>query len=316
MSSGIDFTVTALISGAKRHAMAPSSQSLFQDPDFVEILNHDMVSEVVPLIKSVNEEYFVVTKDVLLVAGVSEYDIPTRALGGSLRDFVLVDDAGRELEIGRLEPEMVKYSGAYTSQRVSGAYLQSGKVIFFPALTNTLPQKYIRFKYERRPNDLCLTDNAGYITAIDKAGLKITLSHVPTAWTANTTLDVIVPMPHFPSIVDDVVITSIVGLDVHISAWTDGLTIGQWVSESCTSPIPQVPYEAHKLLEILGGQRICLTMKDGDLRAVLAADYKRASEMFLKTITPRVAGSPKKVINRNSIFDYNRGFMPNYSTRP
>ena len=316
MSIGIDFTTKALIDGAKRHAMVPNSQSLFQDPDFIEILNHDMVSEVIPLIKSVNEEYFVTSKDVTLVAGQKNYTLPTRALGGSLRDFVLVDSAGKELEVARLEPEMIKYSGSQMFQRAFGIYLQGDQAIFFPDLANPLPQVYLRFKYERRPNDLCLTSDAGLITAVDSSLKKITLSNVPSAWTTATTLDIITPYPQFPSVVDDVVITNISGLDVYVSAWTTGIAIGQWVSESCTSPVPQIPYEAHKLLEVLGAGRICLTMKDGELKEALDAEYKRAAEMMMKMLTPRVAGSPKKVINRNSIFEYNRGFQPNGSTRP
>lgn len=316
MSIGIDFTTTALINGAKLRASVPSSQSLFLDTDFITLLNNHMVSIIIPLIKSVNEEYFVEKSDVTLVSGTSEYSIPTRALGGALRDVVMVDSNGRELELPRLEPELVKYGGGYYSQRIFGVYIQNDKIVFYPSMSNAPAGSSVRFRIERRPNDLCLTSNAAKITSITTATNTITVSNVPSAWGTTTTLDLIDYKPQFDTIEEDMTIASISSLDIELSSLPTGIAVGQWVSESLTTPIAQLPYEAHKLIEQLGAISILESLKDTEGLANARKTYELMKDSFYKIITPRIEGSPKKVINRNSVFDYNRGWNGYLTIRP
>jgi hypothetical protein len=316
MSIGIDFTSQGLIYSAKLHAAIPSSQSLFTDDDFIEVLNHNMVSEVIPLIKSVNEEYFVVKVDVPLVSGQDAYTFPTRALGGAMRDIVMVDTNNRELDLPRLQPELIKYGGAYYAQRIFGIYLEGDHAVFYPTMQNPPQGSFIRFKYERRPNDLCLLDNAGKILSINVGLKKITLDKVPAVWTTDTTVDIMLPVPQFTSIADDVVITQITGHDLTLSALPTGIAVGQWVAESMTTPVAQLPYEAHKLIEIYGAAALLQASKDTEALNSMKQEIEEAKDALYKIITPRVEGSPVKVINRNSIFDYNRGWNGYLTVRP
>jgi hypothetical protein len=316
MSVGIDFTTAGLIDGARRRSSLPSSQNLFYDPDFIALINDHMISFVIPLIKSVNEEYFVVNYDTPLVANQSEYTIPTRALGGALRDIAIVDANGRETQLARIAPEAVKYSGNFQDYGASGIYLRGEKIVFYPALTNYPATSQLRFKYERRPNDLCLITNAGKILTLDQANKKITLDRVPTAWGTSTTLDIISPIPQFESIKDDAVIVGIVGTTVELSAWPAGIAAGQYCAESLTSPIAQLPYEAHKLLQQLGA--IALLESAGDTQGITnsKSTMKEMTEAFKLIITPRVEGSPQKVVNKNSIFSAIAGGNNRFNTRP
>lgn len=314
-SIGIDFTTTKLISGAKLRASVPSSQNLFLDPDFIILLNNHMVSIVVPMIKSVNEEYFVVNTDTPLVAGTSEYTIPTRALGGALRDIVLVDAAGNESDLPRLQPEIAKQIGSINNTGVRGIYLRNDKVVFFPSLNSINAGTSLRFKYERRPNDLCLTSNAGRIITVTPGANQIVVSSIPAAWTTGTTLDIISPTPQFQSIQDDAVITNIVGTTITLSALPAGIAVGQYVAESLTTPIPQLPYEAHKLIEQLGAISLLEAMGDDAGKTSAQQTFKSMAESFILIITPRIEGSPQKVISRNSIFDASAR-RSNFSTRP
>jgi hypothetical protein len=316
MSVGIDFTTAALITGARRRSGLPSSQQLYLDPDFIAFLNDAMVSHVVPTIKSVSEEYFVVNYDVAFVAGTSEYVIPTRALGGALRDIVIADTQGRELEIPRVQPESIKYSGNFQNFGAYGIYLRGDRVVFYPPLTNTPQNSSLRFKYERRPNDLCLVSAAGLIQSINATAKTITLASIPTAWGTSTTLDIISQVPQFPSIADDVVITLIAGTTITLATWPTGIAAGQWVAESLTSPIAQLPYEGHKLLQQLGA--IALLEAAGDTQGKQNAEQtlKGMIDNFMKVITPRIEGSPKKVVNKNSIFGAIPGCHGSSFTRP
>lgn len=316
MSVGIDFTTTGLIKGAKLRACVPSSQVLFQDPEFITLLNNHMVSIVIPLIKSMNEEYFVVSSDSALVAGTSEYTIPTRALGGALRDIVSVDSSGRELELSRIAPESIKYSSDFQNNGAWGIYLKGDKVIFYPEMTNPPSGSYLRFKYERRPNDLCLVSNSGKILSINTGLNQIVLDRVPSTWGTATTLDIIESTPQFQSIKDDAVITNLSGTTITLSALPTGIAAGQYVSESLTTPIPQLPYEAHKLIEQLGAISLLEAMGDDNAKTSAKQTLKDMIESFLLIITPRIEGSPQKVVNKKSIFDAVSGRNNTFFTRP
>jgi hypothetical protein len=299
MSIGIDFTVTAIINDAKLRASMPSAQPLFQEPDFVTLINNHMISIVIPLIKSVNEEYFVIDKDVPLVAGQNAYTIPSRALGGALRDVVLVDAAGNEQELARVAPEVVKGN----TGSASGIYLKDDQVVFHPALSNP-PAVYIRFKYERRPNDLCIVSLAGKINSVDTVAKTITLASKPSSWTSSTTFDIIQPVPQFKSIIDDMAVMNIVGNVLTVAALPAGIAAGQYIAESMRAPIAQLPYEAHKLLAQLGAISLLESMKDSAGLRDARDTYGEMEEKFMKVITPRIEGAPKKAVNRKSIFNF------------
>jgi hypothetical protein len=70
------------------------------------------------------------------------------------------------------------------------------------------------------------------------------------------------------------------------------------------SPIPQIPYEAFRILAQYTGAKLLEATGDKG-NGKIARDI--ADEMlkgFLKTITPRVESSPQKVNARNGIFQY------------
>jgi hypothetical protein len=312
MSVGVDYTTTGLITNAARRAQTPNSQSLFLPADFVALMNDEMHSFVTPLIKSKNDEYFVTKYDAPLVASTSTYKIPTRAQGGALRDVVLVDSTGQEYDLPRLEPEFVKNS-VISNAGLTGIYLQDDNVVLFPAMPATPPTGFsLRFKYERMPNDLVVTGSAGLISAINAGTSQITLASIPSGWTTSTTLDVILPVPLFTSVADDVVISGVASTTLTLATWPTSIAVGQWVAESRTSPIPQVPYEAHKLIAQRGAIKLYEAMGDTNgLKAAVAA-YSDMVETLEITVAPRVKGSPKKIVNRKGIMNAQRGV----GTRP
>lgn len=285
-----------MLAGARRRAVMPTSQALFQDSDLLAFLSGQLHSHIVPLIKSKNDEYFVVHEDAALVAGTSEYRIPTRAQGGALRDVVVVDASGNEYELDRLQPEDQKLASG-----LSGVYLRDDKVVFYPALSNPPTGHSLRFKYERMPNNLVAATAAGRISSLNQGSLQIVVDNAPSTWGTSTTFDILLPVPLFTSIKDDQAISGITGTTINLSTWPTGIAVGQWISESRTSPLAQVPYEAHMLLEQLGAIKMLEALSPNELKPAKDA-YKEMREDFLLTITPRIKGAPKKAVNRRGIF--------------
>jgi hypothetical protein len=301
----IDYTVDALIDKIKRRGSIPTSQGLFLSSDFVDILSDSLIQTIVPAITSVREEYFVISKDEDIVSGQSEYKIPSRAVGGMLRDVVIVNDAGTEISIQRLEPETLKSSNTWLTQNRYGFKVKGDSIVLIPTPTQT--QDSIRFYYERRPNNLVLQSSAATITEINTGTNQITLDQTPSTFSTSETYDIIGNNPIFPSYGDDIAITTLSSNIMTLSDdIPDDVAVGQWVSLSCFSPVPQIPYEAHLWLahEALS---VCLeaqTDQPGLANAKKQCEMHRAN--FLKIITPRVHGSPQKITNRNGIMSYSR----------
>ena len=72
-------TTDRLLKGIKRRVVLPNSQVLFDDEDIIEVINDIIKVHAVPLIDSVNGEFFVTSELTPLVAGQSNYKIPTRS---------------------------------------------------------------------------------------------------------------------------------------------------------------------------------------------------------------------------------------------
>lgn len=296
----IDYTTTALIASLKRRGSLPTSQALFLDADFIALMSDELIDTVVPLIQSVKEEYFVTHADQALVADQDNYVIPSRAIGGMVRDVCLVDSAGHEIDIPRIDPMSVKDSPV-----IFGYYFRDDEVILYPkASINT--SYSLRIKYYRRPNLLCSRSDAALITAINTGTRVVTLSNRPTSWSVSTTFDIIKPTAPFKSIKDDQAISAVsgVGFEVTFTTLPTGLAVGQWLCEAGTSPIPQIAYEGHGYLAQLGLIKACEAMKDTQGLKNASDKAKELKENFMKVINPRSDGGPKKVSNRKGIFSH------------
>lgn len=299
----IDYTTTELINSIKRRITVPTSQNFFLPDNIVAYANDEMHSTVVPAITSVQEEYFVTHSDVVVDPTVDEYRIPSRAVGGMLRDIVMIDANGNELAVERLQPEIVKDEGFLGNLRLTGIVVRDDKVKLVPNASN-YNGRTIRFKFIRRPNNLVVTSKAGRITMINTLTNEVTLSTLPTFFTTSLTYDVINGNPIFSSIGDDNAITNIAGTTLTFSTLPTDIATGQWVAESGFTPVPQLPYEAHHVLAQFTAARMLEATGDKKNSEIIFAVAKEMLESLRKVLTPRIEGSPKKINNRNGIFAY------------
>ena len=61
--AGVDYTVNGLLSSIKRRGMIPASSFTFTDDQLTAFLNDELLSRLVPAIKSVREEFLPVLAD-------------------------------------------------------------------------------------------------------------------------------------------------------------------------------------------------------------------------------------------------------------
>lgn len=297
----IDYSIRTLLTSVKVRSMNASNQNTFTDDDMIRIASEELQSVLIPFIESVKGEYWVQIEDQPYIQGQKKYTMPERATGTKLRDVCLVDNQGNEVLLNNINIEDMKSSWAYAPYQF-GFYLQDNHVVLVLGnLIGSGNYQYVRMKYFRRPNTLTDVTNAGQIINIDTGTNEVTLNYAPTTWTTATLFDCINSMPPFQARVDNQTITGIAGFILTFSSIPSGLSVGDWVSEANFSPIPQIPVEAHRLLEILTAARILQYSGDPSF-AVFQSEAEQAKRDLIQVISPRVDGSPRKIPIRNRLW--------------
>jgi hypothetical protein len=293
--------VDSLAAEVNLHCLNPLSNNTFQPADIVTLMGCNLSLGVVPLIKKTQQNYFVMNVDVPIVAGKSSYTMPTRAIGNALRDVVLLDASGNEVALNNLEREYIKVQFPFNfvpSIWSFGQYVTANEINLYNTLVQSYTAYTLRFITERRPGELTLSSNCGQISAI--TGNVLTLSYVDPAWTTATTFDIINPLPPFQSIADDATVTLINGYQITLTTVPTGLAKGQWICPAMMSCIPQIPYEFFPLLIEMTVADVARALDMSQLLAATNASIAEFKANALALARPRVTGSPKIIINKDS----------------
>lgn len=295
----LDYTTEGMFQSIKIRGILPTSQSLFTEARVVTIMAKELISEIVPVIMSAKQEYLVQNYDQSISAGQTAFFIPFRSVGLKLRDCVLVDSGGREIKLNRYEPEDLKLG--YDSNAPWGFYVDNDRVVLIPSETD-FSQYTFRAKIFRRPNYLVKSSEAAQITAINTGTKTVTCATVPSAFTTSLTYDFIKGKPSFRCHAEEQVLTLKAGFDLTFSAaLPSDLAVGDWVAETGFSPIPQIPYDVHPLLEQRAVIKIFEAMKDKVGMELAEKSYKEMLERFGFLVNPRVDGAIQKVVSRRGI---------------
>ena len=295
--------VDSLAAEVNLHALNPVSNNTFQLSDIVTLMGCNMSLHIVPLMKSVGQDYFVMNVDVPVVAGQSAYTVPPRAIGNAIRDVVLLDASGNEIALNNLAREYIKIQFPFNfipSIWSFGQYMTANEVNLYNTFIQSYTAYTLRFITERRPGALTLSTNCGQITSI--VGNVVHLSFVDSGWSTATTFDLINQNPPFQSLGDNLTITAIsAGTPgtITLSSLPSGIAVGQWICPAMMSCIPQIPYEFFPLLIEHTVADIARALDMSQLLAATNASIEKFEANALKLARPRIAGSPKVIINKD-----------------
>lgn len=327
--------VSSLLYNIKLFQSLPSSQIAFTDDDLVILMNYELMNTIVPLVLELKEEHLVVTQVWNFQNTQTDritFDIPSEATGLRLRQVNYVNENGFFYDLPRLAPEVIgSYGnwGNYTNTMFSGLqganagyFIQGNQIKFYPL--NILNNAIIKFTYHRRLNELCLTTDAGQVIQIN--GDFVTVNNANTTWTTGTLLDCISQnSPYYfvtntlnnganlnnfdsPSTLTAVPIVNISGTTIQFpSGLATGLSIGDWISTSGTSPFIQyLPVEVEGPLVQLASIKVLESLEDTEGQKNAIAKYGQMAADLKTMLAPRVEGGAKKLINANTILNYSR----------
>lgn len=303
------WTTTDLLADVRRRAMLPNvSTQGTTDADLLEYANNEMSANLVPLVMSANEEFYVQTKDVATVGGQAAYRLPNRNAGGKLRDANYIMGSAL-LNLARIEPEHLTQFVNGSIGMPAGFYLEAGTINLIPAPAGA---STLRFKYFVRPGRL-VSSAAQYdvITAVNYTGPNTVVvsvsgssSFVPSS---GPTVDVIAGNPPFEHLLVSATVTNtVIGATIDRTLtitsptspppdFSPNIRVGDYITQVDCSPVIQLPVEMHSLL----AQRVvCAVMESYGYTERWQSAKRIADEMearALKLIQPRVDGAPKKM---------------------
>lgn len=294
-------TSDRLITGVKRRILIPGSQVTFNDTDILAVADDIISGQLVPLIESTNQEYFVTSVDVPLVAGQSEYSIPYRAVGRSLRDLKLMDNNNNIRNIAYVNLEDSQYfSGASLTV---GFYFKGDKIRLIPDVPSSISvDQTMQVWYRLPPSSLVSISSAALVTSVSDP--TVTVSSLPSTIVTGSVIDFIQGKSGNTLYEIDKTITNVAGTTLTFAANTipSDLTAGDYISLASTSPVVNfIPNECYSYLETLTAQRLLNSLGDFDGSNALEAVASKEEKNVLKLLEPRIDGEPIVIINRASL---------------
>lgn len=300
-SQTVDDIVTNVIASTR----LPISQVTFTPQNIIAFLQDEQQTTVESLVKAVRDDYWVANYDQVILANTFNYGMPPRCVAGSLRKIVFVDPSGFEIDCPHLDQDQIStpsYFAFRPSWQGQGAFIQNDQIVLWPQTFSNVYYK-LRQRYERRPNSMTSISNCAQITAVDIPDNQVTFIGSPP-FTIGQTVDIISNRGQFSSDLDDALISNIVGAVVTFdpsTPITSSVKVGDWVCPSGLTCIPQLPAEGYPLLLARGMLRIAAALQNTNLFNVASKMAEDAAAKLQMMITPRVSGSPKKFVNKNTI---------------
>lgn len=290
------YNTEELIKTIKRACSVPTSQLTYTPADFSALANDCLQTQVVPLMMSAREDYFVDHIDILSTAdGVIPF--PENAVGSKLRNVCYVQQSSPLVLINlpRVDLDVVAGVGFYNINTLAGFYLEGNDLVLYPN-TSVPVNTTLRMYYYKRTLVLAPPESYAQVQSVDPDTNTIVLDFVPYAWEVGTIVNSVSSTPNFSITNEAMEITALSSPSIILDS-VDGIEEGDYISEEGYSAIPQVPIEAHNYLAQLTAVKALEGLGDKAGMESAAEVAKVLKESLLVMVSQRVDGSVKKVIN-------------------
>lgn len=298
------FTTDELIKSIKRNNNVPEHQSTFTSEDFTAFLNEEMSLGLVPQVVRMKENYFLTTLDVPLVANVSRYEIPTRAIGNKTREVSYVDSTGNVCEMTCIQVGDLPFYNEQSANSPYAYYIENNEIVLLTDVTAS-PTGSLSISYYMRPNQLVLLADVGIIQTIDRNTGEIFLNSIPTDFSTSKVYDLIQYTSPHKCLDIDVAITALntvnKSITVAVADIPTNLKAGDHFCIAQQSAIPQIPSDLHPILAHRAGKRCLAALGDTEAYAIATNTLTEFEKNSENLIDDRVEDSPRKIVNRRSI---------------
>lgn len=299
-------TITAdrWLTGLKRRVTLPANNELLTASDLLALGDDVIRDKMVPLMMSVNQNYFVTNTLVPLVTDQSHYDIPYRSMGRTLRDLKLSRNDSDDQDVTDLSLLALEDEHLFATSGVPGFFYFEGDQFVAVPRPNTSSYSF-KVWYDLEVGTLVQTSDAALVASIASNVVTIT-GNIPSTMIAGVLVDFIKGKAGCRTVGMDVAITNVstgAGTITFASAddVPESLAAGDWISLAQTSPVLQFPDEAAPLIETLAAIRVMHAAGDFEAQQLLDQDAMKQETNLLKLLAPRVEGEPTKIVNRRGL---------------
>lgn len=292
----------------KRRITVPANQVLLNNAAMLDMAEAVMRRKMIPLILSVSQNYFVTRTTQATVANQSEYPIPYRSIGRTLRELKLrqpsANSCMRDMSLIDLEDDNLFSNSGGLPQNF---YFQGDKFVVKPAPPDATTYEFVVW-YDLQPSRTVQTSAAGFITGI--SGNVVNISVTPSTFMPGVYVDFVQGRAGNSTLGMDALITNVSGGAITFGSASDlpsDLAVGDWIALAQESPVVQLPIEATPLYVTMTAERVLYALGDFDGASLLMKDAEDESKDLLKILEPRIQGENTKIVNRRGLLR-GRGF--------
>jgi hypothetical protein len=259
----------------------------YEDQEILNIAYDVLLSQMVPLILSLKEEYYVTSNSQSITANTKNYLIPDRAYGLQLREVKKL--AGTQVvDLVRLDPSEILTTAVGSPDSF---YLQGDEVILYPTPSTSVDS--LLLTYFITPSKPVLTTDVAQITAIASG---VVTASIPSTFTTALAYDFVSKRNGHKCLALDLSASAVTSSSItfNTSDIPSQLTVGDYVCLSKESPFLQVPDAGFGLMVQLTANEVLEDM--GDLQA-LQAGMSKAGELkgaFVQVLSNRIEGAAKR----------------------
>lgn len=291
------YTTTELLADIKQKAFVPTSQVTFTDEQLLALADDEFRTRMLPLILGVREDYYLTHSDIAVTSSLS-YDIPTRSLGGKVKDVFNI--VNTQVFAVPFLPLHLQAQGYLPAPRSLYFNFQDNQIVLYSPSQQTQTGT-LRLYYYRRPGNLVLEASGAQIVNIDILNNQVTVDSLPTTFTVGTSVDFQNPQPHFQYRDLDQVITAISSNTLTFASLPTNLVVGDWVTLANESVVVQAPVEFHSLLSYYVASHILESLGATDEAEVINKSIRLTEESLVRLISPRADGVNKKIISSSGV---------------
>jgi hypothetical protein len=292
-----DWDTTNFLLRVRDRTRVPSTRSGYGDADTLRVAYDELVSQVVPMLVSQQQEHLVSSGRIALVEGQRDYRLPARASGARARLVELEDSSGDTLPLTRLNPEDLSGVRVSTTLGMPTGFTVEGNLVRLYPKPSGVSGFGLRVRFYDRPGKLIAP--AGAATVVT-TGVTITIANEAIfGGDGSFLVDFVRATPAFETIRASQFCQLIgTSLDPGDTALVSSLDEGDYVCLPGQSPVPQVPPEFHALLVLQTAYAQLQAKGDSDAAKPLLEEMAGRREPLARALsTPRSDGNPQKQAN-------------------
>lgn len=314
------FDTDELITTLKTRGLIPTSNTAFQNSDFLKILSDEIDLHLLPMIVAARADHLIQTSNISLVQGQSTYALPSRCAANGLRLVHVTDTNGNWRILPMIPPEALPAIGATTVEtgNPKGYYLTGPILNIYPTPAQT-NQWTVKLFWHYHPSRLVGTTAVvaiksftdGSPQTVVKTGIAPSNS-IPASFLKNDAdsnalkYDFVRGKPPFDIYLMDVAMSADpASPNMTFAAGTIPTTgpnvpvAGDYVCFSGETAIPNLPEVLHPIVAERAAA-ICLRAS-GDYAgaAELAKDIELKERQAAILLSPRSRGNARKFVGRN-----------------